>query len=74
MTLSDDDLRRVAEQFGVSELQVRRDHLITHLLAVLSASPLADELVFYGGTTLPKTHLDQRQSADRYDVGAAQPG
>jgi predicted nucleotidyltransferase component of viral defense system len=41
----------VAEQFGVDAAQVRRDHLISHLLAVLSVS-LVNELVFFGGTGL----------------------
>lgn len=31
-----DDRDAVAEQFGVSTEQVERDHLISHLLAVLS--------------------------------------
>lgn len=35
----------LAEQFGVAAGQVRRDHLISHLLAALSLS-LADELEF----------------------------
>jgi hypothetical protein len=46
----------VAEQFGVSDEQGRRDHLISHLLAVLGQR-LADRVVFFGGTALARTHL-----------------
>jgi hypothetical protein len=35
--LSDEDLAAVEEMFGVGEAQVRRDHLISHVLAALSA-------------------------------------
>lgn len=73
MTLPEDDLRRVAGQFGVSEPQVRRDHLITHLLAVLSASPLAEHLVFYGGTALSKTHLVDGRLSEDIDLIALSP-
>jgi hypothetical protein len=54
----------VAEQFGVAAAQVRRDHLISHLLAALSVS-LADELVFFGGTALARSLVpDGRLSED----------
>ena len=54
----------VAEQFGVSDEQVRRDHLLSHLLAVLSQR-LPDAVVFFGGTALARTHLpDGRLSED----------
>lgn len=54
----------VAEQFGVASAQVRRDHLISHLLAALSPS-LADELVFLGGTALARSLVaDGRLSED----------
>lgn len=54
----------VAEQFGVAAAQVRRDHLISHLLAALSRS-LADEVVFFGGTALARSLVpDGRLSED----------
>ncbi|MGH3683461.1 MAG: nucleotidyl transferase AbiEii/AbiGii toxin family protein [Pseudonocardiaceae bacterium] len=54
----------VAEQFGVAAAQVRRDHLISHLLAALSVS-LVDELVFFGGTALARSLVpDGRLSED----------
>lgn len=54
---------RVAAQFGVSNEQVRRDHLSSLILAALE--PHADELLFFGGTALARTHLpDGRLSED----------
>ena len=74
MTPADDalssGLRRVelaayVELFGVAEEQVRRDHLISVLLAALSDSPLREKVVFFGGTALSRTHLaDHRLSED----------
>jgi hypothetical protein len=52
LTLS--ELRQVAGQFGVDDLQVRRDHLISHLLAAISN--LADtSVIFFGGTALARS-------------------
>jgi predicted nucleotidyltransferase component of viral defense system len=62
--LTRDDLNREATRFGVGELQVRRDHAISHILAALSRH-LADDIVFFGGTALSRTHLaDARLSED----------
>ena len=55
----------VAAQFGVDLAQVRRDHLISHVLAALSQHLHDDEVVFFGGTALARTHLaDGRLSED----------
>ena len=52
-----------AARFGVAEAQVRHDHVLSHLLAVLARH--ADALVFYGGTALSRTFLpDLRLSED----------
>jgi len=57
------DLRSVADHFGVPESQVRRDHLVSHVLAALPA--LVPDVVFFGGTALARTHLpDGRLSED----------
>jgi predicted nucleotidyltransferase component of viral defense system len=62
--LSPDDLAAVAAQFGVADSQVRRDHLISHLLAALTRT-LSDEVLFFGGTALSRTFLtDMRLSED----------
>lgn len=54
----------MAAAFGVPDEQVRRDHLISHLLAALTRLE-PDEFVFFGGTALARTHLvDGRLSED----------
>lgn len=56
--------QRAASAFGVDDHQVRRDHLISHLLAAIS-SEAADDVVFFGGTALARTVLpDGRLSED----------
>lgn len=58
------DERAVADQFGVARPQVHRDHLISHLLAAIS-DHLADDVLFFGGTALSRTHApDGRLSED----------
>jgi predicted nucleotidyltransferase component of viral defense system len=55
----------VAAQFGVDLAQVRRDHLISHVLAAFSKHLEDDEVLFFGGTALARTHLiDGRLSED----------
>ncbi|HYJ70760.1 MAG TPA: nucleotidyl transferase AbiEii/AbiGii toxin family protein [Nocardioidaceae bacterium] len=55
---------QVRERFGVDDLQVRRDHLLSHLLAALSRHA-AERVIFFGGTALGRTHLtDVRLSED----------
>jgi len=62
--LAPEEAAAVAARFGVPDRQVERDHLISHLLAALSAQ-LADRLVVFGGTALSRTHLpDGRLSED----------
>lgn len=59
------ELDRVVARFGVDGQQVRRDHLISHVLAALSQHLDTDDLVFFGGTALSRTHLaDARLSED----------
>lgn len=62
--LAEAELRAVQEQFGVSEQQVQRDHVISHALAAIARSG-TDDVVFFGGTALSRTHLtDLRLSED----------
>ena len=57
------ELLHVQSFFSSSELQVRRDHAISHILAAIQG--LKSELVFYGGTALSRTLLtDGRLSED----------
>lgn len=54
----------IAERFGVARDQVRRDHLISHLLATLGAR-FADRVIFFGGTALSRSFVpDGRLSED----------
>ena len=52
-----DDLETVAAKFGVGMEQVRRDHLISHILGALTTMDGTDDLTFFGGTALSRTHL-----------------
>ena len=47
-----------AGRFGVADAQVRRDHLLSHLLWAVAADA-ADAVVLIGGTALCRTHLTQ---------------
>jgi predicted nucleotidyltransferase component of viral defense system len=57
----------VAAQFGVSTEQVERDHLISHVLAFLSAS-VGDQVQFIGGTALARTHLPAGRLSEDIDL------
>src|SRR3954469_19477868 len=67
MGLSAADLAREAARFGVAEEQVRRDHLISHMLAALSEES-ADDIVFFGGTALSRTHLVHARLSEDIDL------
>jgi predicted nucleotidyltransferase component of viral defense system len=49
------ELADVADQFGVAEHQVRRDHLISHVLAAIGTRGLP--VTFFGGTALCRTFI-----------------
>lgn len=62
--MSVDERDAVAQQFGVAAEQVKRDHLISHLLGFLSRD-FGDRVHFIGRTALARTHLpDGRLSED----------
>lgn len=65
--LSPADLARVMNQFGVAEEQVRRDHAISHILAVLSRLHRGC-LIFFGGTALSRVHLDAERLSEDIDL------
>lgn len=67
--LDPDEAAAVAEQFGVADEQVRRDHLLSHLLGVLSRR-LSDAVVFFGGTALARTHLPHGRLSEDLDLYA----
>lgn len=69
--LAPDEEAAVAERFGAARPQVRRDHLISHLLAALSARA-ADHVVFFGGTALSRTFLPDGRLSEDIDLIAVQ--
>lgn len=70
--LTPDDRRGVEVAFGVGAAQVTRDHLISHVLGALSAA-VPDELVFFGGTALARTHLPTLRLSEDIDLIAVGP-
>lgn len=64
-----DEEQAVAEQFGVARAQVRRDHLISHLLAALSEH-LAEQVLFFGGTALSRTFIPEGRLSEDIDLMA----
>ena len=63
-----DELLQVQSQFASSELQVRRDHAISHILAAIQ--DLRSEMVFYGGTALSRTFLTDGRLSEDIDLYA----
>lgn len=70
--LSPIDLAREAERFGVSDEQVRRDHAISHVLATISDHHV-EEVIFFGGTALSRTHLLHARLSEDIDLLALAP-
>ena len=63
IVLDPQELSRTASAFGVTEDQVRRDHLISHILAALASLGLP--VVFFGGTALARTWLTDPANGGR---------
>lgn len=57
------ELAEVAAAFGVADEQVRRDHLISHVLAAVA--DLGQPITFFGGTALARTHLSDPHAGAR---------
>jgi hypothetical protein len=65
--LDPDQLQDVAETFGVDESQVRRDHLISHLLAGICGEA-AEQIVFFGGTALARSLIPAGRLSEDIDL------
>lgn len=65
--LDPDEAQAVAERFGVASAQVARDHLISHVLAALS-DLAGDDVVFFGGTALSRTHIPEGRLSEDIDL------
>jgi predicted nucleotidyltransferase component of viral defense system len=65
--LGDSEARAVADRFGVAIEQVRRDHLISHVLSALSAFH-GEQVIFFGGTALARTYLPTGRLSEDIDL------
>ncbi|MEE8867786.1 MAG: nucleotidyl transferase AbiEii/AbiGii toxin family protein [Acidipropionibacterium acidipropionici] len=65
--LAKEDLLRVEDEFGVGEEQVRRDHLISHVLSAVSTLGV-DDVMFLGGTALSRTWLPGLRLSEDIDL------
>lgn len=65
--LDDGERAAIEQRFGVPEAQVVRDHLISHTLAAI-ASLGSDDIVFFGGTALSRTHLSSLRLSEDIDL------
>jgi len=68
--LEQHELRLWTERLGVAPEQIRKDHLISHLLAAVADSTVAGRAVFFGGTALARTHLGDRRVSEDIDLWA----
>jgi len=65
--LAPEDRGVVTERFGADELQIERDHLVSHLLVGLSGIA-GDAVAFFGGTALSRTHLPAGRLSEDIDL------
>jgi hypothetical protein len=70
--LDPDEEVAVGDRFGVALPQVRRDHLISHLLAAISEHA-ADHVLFFGGTALSRTWAPDGRLSEDIDLIAIGP-
>ncbi len=61
------DERRVMDCFGVARAQVRRDHLISHVLAAIGKH-IPDRVLFFGGTALSRTVITEGRLSEDIDL------
>jgi len=64
--LESNELDQVQRLFSSSELQVRRDHAISHVLAAIQN--IRAEFVFFGGTALSRTYLTNGRLSEDIDL------
>lgn len=66
--IDDVEARSWARAFGVDISQVRRDHLISHVLHALTQIEDIADAVFIGGTALCRTHLEDLRVSEDIDL------
>lgn len=65
--LDESERHEVEAAFGVDAQQVIRDHVISHVLVAI-ASVETEDLVFFGGTALSRTHLTELRLSEDIDL------
>jgi len=68
--LNQQELSLWAARFGVAPAQIRKDHLISHLLAGIGHSAVLERAILFGGTALARTHLGDRRVSEDIDLWA----
>ena len=68
-----DEFEAVAQRFGADLAQVRRDHLLSHVLAAIAARVPTDDVAFFGGTALSRTYLADARLSEDIDLIALVP-
>lgn len=63
--IDDQEVRARASELRVPASQVRRDHLLSHLIGVLQE---VEDMVFIGGTALNRTHLPDLRLSEDLDI------
>lgn len=66
--IGDAEATKWSQRFGVDVTQVRRDHLISHILNALPAIDGLPDMAFIGGTSLCPTHLDGLRVSEDVDL------
>lgn len=69
---SSEERREWAGRFGVASGAIDHDHLISHLLLALST--WEQDVLFYGGTALSRTHLSGFRLSEDIDLQIESPG
>ncbi len=69
---SPEERREWASRFGVAPGAIDHDHLISHLLVALST--WGQDILFYGGTALSRTHLSGFRLSEDIDLQIESPG
>ncbi len=64
--LRPEELSAVQATFGAADAQVRRDHLLSHVIAAVARAD--GEWVLYGGTGLARTHLPGFRLSEDLDL------
>jgi len=65
--LNSDDINQVKDRYGADDEQIARDHLISHLLGVLSEF-MGEQVRFYGGTALSRSFLPLGRLSEDIDL------